>query len=95
MDRCADCGGIEIVSNAEDFVVDGKPFLQRSGYCNECGWGYSYTSPLRQFTANQRARGIGPPLPKHPGDDTVPMLDPFDDTVPMLDPDAEAEVKHG
>ena len=34
---------------------------------------------------NDRARGIGPPLPKHPGDDTVPMLDP----------DAEAEVKHG
>lgn len=29
---------------------------------------------------NDRARGIGPPLPD----------DPFDDTVPMLDPDAEA-----
>jgi replicative DNA helicase len=32
---------------------------------------------------NDRARGIGPPLP----------ADPFDDTVPMLDPDAEAAAK--
>ena len=32
---------------------------------------------------NDRARGIGPPLPD----------DPFDDTVPMLDPDAEAAAR--
>lgn len=86
MNRCADCGGAEIISDSEAFVVSGRPMLERSGYCNECGWGYSYVTPLQQFTDEQRARGIGPPLPKHPGDDTVPMPDPFADAMPMPDP---------
>jgi len=76
MDKCADCGGSQIIDTAEGCVIDGKPFLVRAGYCNECGWNYEYTSALRTFTDSQRSRGIGHPLPRHPGDDTEPMLDP-------------------
>lgn len=76
MNKCPDCGGDRIIEGTDAFLVDGKPFLERSGYCNECGWTYSHISALRMYTDNQRARGIGPPLPKHPGDDTVPMPDP-------------------
>ncbi len=81
MDKCADCGGSQIIGNAEGCVIDGKPFLVRAGYCNECGWNYEYTSALRTFTDSQRSQGIGPPLPD----------DPFGDTVLMLAPDADAK----
>lgn len=42
---------------------------------------------------NDRARGIGPPLPKHPGDDAVPMLDPRTGAAPTLEAGGDAKVE--
>lgn len=90
MDKCPDCGGDRIIEGTDDFLVDGKPFLERSGYCNECGWSYSHISALRMYTDNQRARGIGPPLPADPFADTVLMLDPaVEAAAGVADQDAE------
>jgi KaiC/GvpD/RAD55 family RecA-like ATPase len=40
---------------------------------------------------NDRARGIGPPLPRHPGDDAVPMPDPAAEAAAKAKADADAQ----
>ena len=42
---------------------------------------------------NDRSMGIGPPLPRHPGDDTEPMLDPDAEAAAAAKVDAEAKLE--
>lgn len=78
MDSCPDCGSERFLHGEyqDDFLVDGKPFVERADYCEDCGYRREYHVALRGFTDNQRMRGIGPPLPADPFDDAVPMLGP-------------------
>lgn len=42
---------------------------------------------------NDRARGKGPPLPRHPGDDTEPMLDPDAEAAAKARAEADAKLE--